>query len=216
MSAIDKFIMRFTDDWRNPAGVAAVAAILFIMLLHWEQTRLVLRSLSRNSLRSVLTSLATIVLVVVVTLVWSILAFLDRQTEEKSHNLKALVTEKFQIPSQMPFAYADSLAHGAPRQKGDYEVNPAIDAMSWSFYGGTLDPTEKPTRENLLFFFAMEPSKVMAADGRGSFTTMMDDLDDLSDAKKQRLAADCLEIEKYPNKVLLGPSRMKSINKPRR
>src|SRR5262249_22968186 len=155
-------------------------------------------------LRSVLTGLATFVLVMVVTLVWSILAFLDKQTEAKSRNLKAIVTERYQIPSMMPFAYAGSLGEGAPRQAGDYRVNPEKDAMSWSFYGGTLDPNKK-TRENIVFFFAMEPRKLLSVDARGNFSTMMEDLDQVSDDDKLRLAAACAEMEKYPYKVLIGP-----------
>ncbi len=63
------------------------------------------------------------VLVFVVTLVWSILDFLDKVTAEKSEDLKAIVTERWQIPSQMPFAYADSLATG-PRGTRD-DIHPA-------------------------------------------------------------------------------------------
>ena len=81
-------------------------------------------------------------LVLVITLVWSVLAFLDHETEAKSQNLKALVTEKYQNPSQMPFAYADTLAEGAPRKKGDYRVDPKTNSMAWSFYVGTLDPAK--------------------------------------------------------------------------
>ena len=45
-------------------------------------------------------------------MVWRVLAFLDQVTETKSRNLKAIVTEKLQIPSQMPFSYAASLPAG--------------------------------------------------------------------------------------------------------
>src|SRR5204863_8683139 len=135
-------------------------------LLYWEQTRFMLKSLRRNLLRSVLTGLATFIFVLVVTLVWSILAFLDRQTEAKSRNLKAIITEKYQIPSMMPFAYAASLAEGAPRKKDDYHINPDRDSMTWSFYGGTIDPLKK-TRENTVFFFAMDPSKLLSVDAKG-------------------------------------------------
>jgi putative ABC transport system permease protein len=212
MSEIDRWLLHFTDDWRNPVGAAALALVLFAGLLFREQTRLILRSLFRNPLRSVLTGMATFVLVLVITLVWSVLGFLDQQTADKSKDFKALVTEKYQIPSQMPIAYADSLSRGAPSKKGDYEVDPAKDSMFWSFYGGLFDPN-KTAREDMVFFFAMEPRKVMAADAHGGFTTMMDDADQFSDAEKRKLAADCLEMEKYPYKVLLGPKRLAQINK---
>ena len=73
---------------------------------------------SRNLLRSTLTGLATFVLVLVITLVWSVLAFLDKQTEAKSQNLKAIVTEKYENPSQMPFAYARNDFRGSAAQEG--------------------------------------------------------------------------------------------------
>ena len=95
-------------------------------------------------------------LVFVVTLVWSILDFLDKVTAEKTDNLKAIVTERWQIPSQMPFSYADSISDGAARRPGD--LHP-LDSMTWQFYGGTIDPAKK-TIENILFAFAMEPEKI--------------------------------------------------------
>ncbi len=212
MSSLDSWLLHFTNDWRNPVGLAALATLLFVGLLFWERTRLVLKSVRRNLLRSVLTGLATFVLVMVVTLVWSILAFLDLVTEAKSKDFKAIVTEKYQIPSQMPISYAPRLAEGAPRQPGDYRVNPDKDSMLWAFYGGTLDPNKR-TRENTVFFFAMEPTKLIARDGPGHFTSMMDELDQLSDAEKNRLADACEEMVKYPYKVLIGPARLAALNK---
>jgi putative ABC transport system permease protein len=212
MTPFEKSFLRFTEDWRTPIGLALFAALLFVALLYWEHTRLIIKSVRRNLLRSILTGLATFILVLVVTLVWSVLAFLDKTTEAKSKNLKAIVTEKYQIPSQMPFAYVDSLAEGAPHTKDDYRVNTERDAMYWSFYGGTTDPAKR-TRDNIVFFFAMEPRKLLAMDARGNFTSMMDDIDDVSDADKRALAAACEEMERNPYKVLIGPSRLKALNK---
>ena len=76
---------------------------------------LVLKNIRRNLVLSSLTSLGTIVLVLVVTLVWSVLAFLDRATSEKQRNLKAIITERWQIPSQMPFS--SSATACTPRRK---------------------------------------------------------------------------------------------------
>lgn len=212
MYSLEKQFLRFMEDWRNPVGVAVVAAVLFVSVLYWEQTRFLLKSLRRNLLRSILTGLATFILVLVVTLVWSILAFLDRQTAAKSKNLKAIITERYQLPSQMPIAYATRLAEGAPRQPGDYRVNPDKDAMLWAFYGGTLDPNKK-TRENIVFFFAMEPRKLISMDSHGNFNSMMEDIDQVSDEDKRKLAAACEEMEKYPYKVVMGPSRIAALNK---
>ncbi len=44
-----------------------------------------------------------------------VLHLLDTVMAEKTSDLKAIITERWQIPSQMPFAYADSLSQGAAR-----------------------------------------------------------------------------------------------------
>src|SRR5436190_8492638 len=117
---------------------------------------LVLKNIRRNLVLSSLTSLGTIVLVLVVTLVWSVLAFLDRATSEKQRDLKAIVTERWQIPSQMPFSYANTLAEGAAREPGDLAPD---DSMTWTFYGGTMDIKNR-TLNNTVFAFALEPRKL--------------------------------------------------------
>src|SRR5262249_18720616 len=107
--------------------------------------RLVLKNLRRNLLRTILTAFGTMALVLVVTLVWSILWFLDNVTAEKNNNFKAIITERWQVPSRMPFAYAAALADGAATRPGD--VRP-LDSMSWQFYGGTTEQG-KMTRESM-------------------------------------------------------------------
>ncbi len=74
---------------------------------------LILRNLRRSLLRTTLTALGTVVLVVVVTMAWAFLAFFDRITASKSQNFKAIVTERWQVPSQMPYTYAGTLEEGA-------------------------------------------------------------------------------------------------------
>jgi len=92
---------------------------------------LILKNLRRNMLRSTLTSAGVMVLVFVITLIWSILGFLDTVTSEKTSNFKGIVTEKWSIPSQMPFSYADTLENGAARE--DTDIKP-IDSMTWQFF----------------------------------------------------------------------------------
>src|SRR5205085_8444779 len=112
---------------------------------------LILKNLRRNKLRTALTALATMVLVFVVTMIWTVVYFLQEFTKQKSGNLKAIVTERWQMPSQMPLAYTDPLSHGAARKPGDKEPK---DSMAWQFYIGTLDPTKR-TRENMIVLVAM-------------------------------------------------------------
>src|SRR5579884_3572847 len=141
-----------------------------------------------------------VVLVFVVTLIWTVLWFLDLVMTENCQDLKAIVTEKWQIPSQMPWAYASSLREGAASHPGD--VRPT-DYMTWGFYGGTLDPTKR-TRENIVFFFVMEPRKLLS---------MMDDLDHLTGQAKRDLDDAVKAMERDKRCVILGKDRLKAINK---
>jgi putative ABC transport system permease protein len=163
---------------------------------------LILKNVRRNAVRSTLTAVGTMVLVFVVTLVWSILDFLDKVTAEKTNDLKAIVTERWQIPSQMPFSYADSLSDGAAREPKD--VHP-LDAMTWQFYGGTVDPAKK-TIENMLFAFAMEPDKV------GS---MLDELElkNLPADKAESLRASIACLKEHRNGIIVGREKLAQIHK---
>ncbi len=164
--------------------------------------KLIFKNVRRNLLRSALTAAGTMVLVFVVTLVLSILSFLDQATSEKAQNLKTIVTERWQIPSRMPFAYAQSLAEGAPRDPGDVRV-PAADSMTWQFYGGTLDPKNR-TPENNLFAIAMEPEKLM---------TMMDDLDSLEPDKAAAFSQVVEKLKANKQGLVLGKERLRQIQK---
>lgn len=225
MKTFDDQLMWFLDSpWRVTTAAAALL-VLLLTFLYFDQvlfyTRLITKSLRRNLLRTILTSLATFVLVLVITMVWTVLYVLDAVTSEKTKDLKAIVTERWQIPSQMPFSYAATLSEGAARKEGD--IRPQ-DAMTWTFVGGTLDPAKR-TRENIIFFFAMDPAKLMRAerDERGNlkrgsngkvlFNTMMDDLDQLSDQEIDLLDLACREMEKDRRKVVLGKERLAAINK---
>lgn len=225
MSNLDAWILWYLDSPWRVIG-AAVALLVFLLLVVYRDdwffyARLMLKSLRRNLVRTALTSIATFVLVLVVTMVWTVLYVLDRVTAEKSQDLKAIVTERWQIPSQMPFSYAQPLSEGAAKETND--VRPS-DSMTWTFVGGTLDPAKR-TRENIVFFFAMDPAKLMRAerDERGNlirtktgkivFNTMMDDLDQLSDSEIDLLDQACREMEKDRRKVVIGKERLAQMNK---
>jgi putative ABC transport system permease protein len=162
--------------------------------------RLILKNVRRNLLRTILMSLGTIALVCVVTLIWSILSFLDQVTAEKSNNFKAIITERWQIPSRMPFAYASALGDGAARRPED--VRP-LDSMSWQFYGGSTEQG-KMTRESMMFAFALEPKKL---------ATMMDDLDSLPPDQAAELQANIRKLEQNKRGMIVGTERLASLNK---
>jgi putative ABC transport system permease protein len=205
------------------AGLTALQLVLAILyagpVLFY--LKFMVKSLRRNLLRSVLTSLAVVVLVFVVTLVWTVLYFLDLVTAEKTDDLKAVVTERWQAPSQMPLSYEPGLARGGARKEGDVIPD---DYMGWGFYGGTTDPNNR-TRENIVFFFAMEPGKLLTVlrDGEGKmlrdakgkvrYTTMMDGMDELTDEQLDLLDQACRAMTKNKNQVIMGKQRLLQLNK---
>jgi putative ABC transport system permease protein len=177
------------------AGGAAVAvlAALVLLFVYRKFFSFISKSLLRNLLRTTLASLAVMVLVFVVTLIVSILIFLDLVMSEKSKDLKAIVTERYQMPSMMPYSYAYTLERGAARSDHPEDLVPE-DSMTWQFYGGWLDPKNK-TREDFMFMFAMDPRKAR---------TMMEDLENL----------DPILVEKMVNNkkgCLLGKDRLTAI-----
>ncbi len=163
---------------------------------------LVLRNLARNVLRTSLTGLGTMILVFVVTLVWSVLAFLDQATQSRSEKIKALVTERWTIPSRMPFSYVNLLKDGAAREPGD--IKP-IDMMSWTFYGGSTDPKGQDPNK-FLFAIGMQPEKI---------PTMLDDLDQgsLSADDFALLMEGVEKLKTTRNGIILGKDRLKSQEK---
>jgi putative ABC transport system permease protein len=166
--------------------------------------RLLFDNMWRNPLRTILTSMGTMVLVCVVTLIFTILTLLDAATAEKSQNLKAIVTEKWQIPSQMPYSYAGTLAKGAPREPGDIEV-PEKDSMVWSFFGGSLNskPSEG-SNDDKLFAFCLKPRNLYE---------MMDDLDSLKEPVKSEFRAIVDRLEANRRGIILGKDRLEKLKK---
>lgn len=165
---------------------------------------LIIRSLSRNLLRTGLTYLAIFVLVVVITFIWSILGFLDMVTTEKESNLKAIITERNQIPSQMkPSHEAELLAMIKELPEQNQPKNGSNDLMTWAFVGGSLDPKNR-TPQNSLFMFCMEPKKVL---------TMMDGLDELTGEQMDllRKAIDLMEEDR--TRIVVGRERLAQLNK---
>jgi putative ABC transport system permease protein len=178
------------------AGVLAVALVLCAFVQRKFFT-FIAKSLLRNLLRTSLSCVATMILVFVVVLILSVLTILDWAMEEKARNLKAIVTERYQIPSQMPYAYAQALESAGARPGHPEDAVPE-DTMTWSFYGGSLDPDPKNrTWENNVFFFTMDPYKIR---------TMMDDLDVLDPGLIEKMA-------KNKKAVLIGPEKLKALHK---
>jgi putative ABC transport system permease protein len=164
---------------------------------------LIFRNLGRNKLRTAITSLAVMVLVLVVTMIWTVIDFLGNLTKEKSSNRKAIVSDRYDMQGLLPLSYAGPLSRGAAGKPGD---KLPIDSMSWQFYIGALD-AEKRTRENLVTLIAMDachlPTRV------GKLVTrkgMIDDLDPIDKELAEKMA-------ETTNGCLLGRKRLEMLNK---
>jgi putative ABC transport system permease protein len=161
---------------------------------------LIFKNLRRNMVRSMLTSAGIMVLVFVITLIWSILGFLDMATTEKAANFKGIVTEKWSIPSQLPFSYASTLENGAAREESD--VKP-MDSMTWQFFIGSVDKTNIGF-STFIFAFCMEPSKLL---------TMMDELDSLQPGPRAALDKAIKAMEGNRQGIIVGQKRLAAIDK---
>ena len=165
---------------------------------------LIFENIRRNLIRTILTGLGTMMMVLVVTLVFTVLSALDRATTEKQTNLKAIVTEKWQLPSMMPYSYAQALSEGGASPDDPDAMRPE-DSMSWGFFvGSTEENPAKRSFENLFFAFIMEPEKAR---------TMLDEVDTLSDEDAAPLLAAIQRMKDVPNGVIVGQERLEKMKK---
>jgi putative ABC transport system permease protein len=164
---------------------------------------LILKNLRRNPLRTVITCLAVMVLVLVVSMLWTVIYFLNDFTREKAGNRKAVVSDRYDMQGQMPLSYARPLGEGASRNHGD---KVPVDSMAWQFYLGTLD-RENRTRENLVVLIAMDARQLPTKVGRSvTHKGMIDDLDPIDQELVDKLA-------QTTNGCLVGRKRLRSLNK---
>jgi putative ABC transport system permease protein len=186
------------------AGPIPLAVFVASFVFGRRGVVLVLRSLIRSLLRTSLTYLAVFVLVFMLSCIWSVLDFLGALTAQKDANLKGIVTEKYQIPSQMKPSHLqgikDLIAELPPDQRPD---NIDDNIMTWAFVGGTLDPNKR-TFQNSLFFFATEPEKVLK---------MMPGLEDLTGEELDLLKKATAQMERDPKAVVIGAERLRQLGK---
>jgi putative ABC transport system permease protein len=157
---------------------------------------LIVKNLRRNMLRTGLTAFAIAVLVLMVTLIWTVVHALDEMTVEKAKDIKLIVAERWKNPSMMPLTHAHYLNPNKPQfilNKRD--VGPD-DFMTWAFYVGTTDKW-KFTLDNWAFFFVMNPDHIIP---------MMDDMQGLDPALVQKLKANS-------KGCLLGKSRLTALKR---
>jgi putative ABC transport system permease protein len=196
-----------SDIFSNPllvicvvVGIVPLIAGGVMGLLSPKLFLLVVKNLRRNLLRTMLTTLAIMFLVFMVTVILTVVHTLDLFTTEKSKDLKLIVMERWQLPSQMPATHAKYLDPSPGNSQFILDRNDvgANDFMTWSFYAGSTEPDMKKfSLENLAFFFVMNPRHIRS---------MMDELGDLDPALVERMV-------QTRQGVLIGRERMEALNK---
>jgi putative ABC transport system permease protein len=193
----------------DPVNLAATIIALIVVfagaayiILAPRLFMLGIKNLRRNLRRTLLTMAAIGVLAFMITMIWTIIYFIDIATSERSKDLKIIITYKWSVPSQIPMTHAEYLDPASPKflpelvddnGKKLYTTN---DFMLWSFYGGTTDPA-KMTPDNIMFFFVMDPDQIIP---------MMDDMQDLDPKLVEAL-------KKSPQGCLIGSDKLASLNK---
>jgi putative ABC transport system permease protein len=201
--------------------LAAVALVPFAVLLFLAETvlarmaslpaslvLLLVRSLRRNRTRTSLTFVATFVLVFVVCGLWSVLHYLDALLSDQTKAPRLVVSEKWQLASQMPMSYAGSLSLGAARRSDD--VRPT-DTMTWQVYVGTTEPGS-PSPDNSVVCIAMEPAKVLTMFD-DIFNEMNPERGQSSTPRRQLLEESVHKLERNKQGILLGARRLAALNK---
>ena len=123
--------------------------------------------------------------------------------DRKEPELSAMVTERWSIPSRMPYAYATSLSRGGARHPSDARPT---DWMSWQFYGGTIDPG-KLTRESIMFCIACEPDKL---------ATMLEGMDNLPASDAAQLHRDIVKLKAKRQGIIVGHNHLDQHEQARR
>jgi len=163
---------------------------------------LILKNLRRNPVRVSLTSLAVIVLVTIYVLIQSVLSFLDQQMQEKTTNIRLIITERFRIPSRFQKADFDRIVLPGGETYARLMQLPGYVPEAWTlwhFIAFSLDP-DLTRRDPNRFFFAIAtlPEKM---------PTMIDGLEGIDPALCAKLKNPGISGMENAG-LILGPKRL--------
>ncbi|MGE3808736.1 MAG: ABC transporter permease [Gemmataceae bacterium] len=123
---------------------------------------LTLKNLKRNPPRTAITALAMILLVALFCMIATVIRFLDNFTQEKTSDIRLIITDRFRIPSRFDRSFVDKVT------REGYELNALLEEIPgfhsdrftvWAFTGFTLDPQMKD-KDQMFFVVATEPEKI--------------------------------------------------------
>jgi putative ABC transport system permease protein len=202
---MNRLFDQITGDAVNLAatiiGLIVLAAGAAYVVLYPRLFMLGVKNLRRNARRTIITSIAIAFFAFMITMIWTIIYFIELTTVERSKDLKVIITYKWSVPSQLPISHADYFDPASKQFMPELMVDgkPLYgkdDFMIWSFYGGTNEPG-KMTPDNMVFFFVMHPEQIIP---------MMDDLQDFDPALVKAMRAN-------PKGCLLGSDKLRAFNK---
>jgi putative ABC transport system permease protein len=189
---------RLTDNFPDPLGKYSKLA------------GLVFRSLRRNLLRTALSYVALFVLTFMLTMIYSVVRYLGELTTDKEGSQLVLLTEKFSIPSQMPISHGVSLRSiildQLPAQHRPKNIDDNY--MTWSFVGATLD-INKPTPENSMFLFALDPHAIET----GMMKEQGLNPEDVGEKDWGELLKVMALIKEDKRRIVVGEDRLQKLNK---
>lgn len=166
---------------------------------------LVLKNLRRNKIRTALTSLAIVFLVVIFSMIATVLRFLNLAMATRSADVPIVITERYRFPSRFDRRFMDQIINRGSSLNSQLTQVSGFHADKhtiWNFMAFTLDP-EGRNPDLQLVLIATIPDKMIQ---------MIAGLDTM-DPK-------LCELMKSPPKsrqdnigVLIGPDRLKKLNK---
>jgi putative ABC transport system permease protein len=168
--------------------------------------KLILKNVYRNKLRSILTTLAIFFLVAVLTMVGTVLRFLEDSMAEKEKDIKLIITERSDMDS-FSQRYLEDIVRSDSQLNGILRTIPGFEPdlyASWNFVAFSLDKLFKE-KDQFLICVATQPDMMMR---------MTDGIEDFPQA------AQAIYQMKYPPVsgmenigIIMGPERMKKLNK---
>jgi putative ABC transport system permease protein len=209
-TALSLFLFLYNSTIGAIAGGLPRFVVWFLNLAQNVKFILImLKSMQRNLMLTSLMYMANFVLVLMIIGCQSIVSFIDLVQTEREQDFKAIVTERNQVPSQMPMPYEREVIDAL--EKEHLLANGEDDVMTWQFYGGTMDP-EKLTRESIIFFFVMEPRKFLSI-RNGKPISMMDGIEEFTPEQIDSALQAIEVMEKNKQGVLVGEERYRLMVK---
>ena len=214
MNGLDQAVLHFLDDWRNPVGVAATAVVLFVALLYWEQSRFIAAQPAAQFAAQHVDGPGDVCSG----------AGDHARLERSGVSRQADRSEEPQLQGDRhrkisePQPDALCLRGNTVRGRAAQERRLSRRSRTRTPWPGRStsarsSPASRP-RESMLFFFAMDPRKVLSVDEHGKWTSMMDDIDEVPEADKRTLLAALQGYGAEPViKSIMGKGRMAAINK---